>query len=749
MGAAGGRLRQDFLPVSVWYTGGRARATMVRPPDERSREEWRADLERIAACGFSAVRPWIDWASAEPAPGEFDLGALELTMGLAGELGLGVVLQIYLDSAPDWLVRLYPDCRYVSAGGVPIDSQAAPGWCYDHPGVRRAAEGFMEQVARRVADHPAMLAWDLWSEPHIVQWGYFDFLPQPAAFCYCHHTQERFRAWLRRRYRGDLEALNRAWYRTFSSWDVIPAPKFISLMTYTEYVDWLQFLLDKLAEDLRWRHETVRRFDGHLTSSHSAVPSLLTLPTDSQGSPDDWRMARVVDVWGTSLYPKHLGAAETQDPAVRGAMLDAARSSCDAAGIPYWLGELQAGHGYVGMFAAPMSPQDARAYGWQAMAHGCKGIHWYAWHPMSTGYESAGFGMANLDGTPSPRAEEAGKVARLVAGHAQLFLPAQPPKAQAAICWNVLANIMWVVMRERQHYVPSRAYLGAYRALWEERLPVDFLHVDQLASGELASYRLLYLPFALMLSRPAAEGIDRFVRDGGVVLAEARTAWNDEMGRCGQAVPGLGLEHVFGCREIGALGAAEEAPPRLRIVRAHPALPQLEEGEVILGSRFQQEFELLDEEAEVLGVFENGHPGLVARRHGRGWAILVGTLLSYGYHRHRDPGAGKLLKGLTRLAGLQPPVQLEGPAEVEARLLRGGQHQGRTASVLFLFNHGDRKVSVRLRLAELASAGAPGGGSDGGFQVRELESGKPVAISDGWLERALQAQEVWLGILEG
>ena len=46
--------------------------------------------------------------------------------------------------------------------------------------------------------------------------GYFDYLPQPAIFDYCRHTVQRFRDWLRAKYRS-IEALNAAWYRGFSS----------------------------------------------------------------------------------------------------------------------------------------------------------------------------------------------------------------------------------------------------------------------------------------------------------------------------------------------------------------------------------------------------------------------------------------------------------------------------------------------------------------------------------------------------
>jgi hypothetical protein len=69
-----------------------------------------------------------------------------------------------------------------------------------------------------------------------------------------------------------------------------------------------------------------------------------------------------VEVWGTSLYPKHVGARDTQHAFFRSAMLTSTRSACDANDAPYWLGELQAGHGYVGMFAASMTADDARHY---------------------------------------------------------------------------------------------------------------------------------------------------------------------------------------------------------------------------------------------------------------------------------------------------------------------------------------------------------------------------------------------------
>jgi beta-galactosidase len=681
-------MQQPFLPVSAWYTGGRVRAPLVTRPGAAAREEWRQDMERIAGCGFNSVRCWLDWASAEPAAGQLRTEALDLCLELAAEVGLRVVLQVYLDCAPDWVGRAYPDACFVSADGTAIDSQGSPGFCSDHPAVRAATGAFLERLAGRLAPQIAFYAWDLWSEPHVVNWAYLDQLSGSTLFCYCPYTAARFQGWLQARYQR-LAELNEAWHRSFGAWDEVQPPRFTTLMTYTDRVDWLQFIMDKLAADLRWRHDQIRRADEHLTSSHSAVPSLITLPSDGYGSPDDWRMPQGVDVWGTSLYPKHVGAKETGAPFFRSAMLTSTRSA--SGGGPFWLGELQGGHGYVGTFAARVTGQDVAGYAWQCLAHGAKGMHFYAWYPMTSGLESAGFGLANLDGTPSDRAEAAGLVATVVGRNAGLFASARVPKAQAAICWNVYANLMWTALREGWHYVPSRSYVGAYKALYDGHLPAEFVHLDQFADG-LAGYRLLHLPFGLMLTKAAASAAAEFAARGGTLLAEARTGWNDETGNCGSAVPGLGLDVVFGCREYGADLADPEQPVRIRIERAHPLLPGLSPGDEIAGAVFREVLEPADA-GDVIAVFDDGSPAVVAHRHGAGWAVFAGSLLSLGYYRLGHPGTGRFLQGLAQAAGITPPVLVAPGEGIETHLLEcadSGDH------LLFVISHRDQQVSAEL-----------------------------------------------------
>ena len=144
---------------------------MLEADPRAKKEEWRRDLKQIKALGFNAVRCWIDWASGEPAPGQYRLDTLDVLLSLAEEEGLRVVVQVYMDSAPEWVGRQYPDSLFVSSSGQAIRPESSPGYCLDHPGVRRADLAFYETVARRARASSAFLGFDLWSEPHVINWA--------------------------------------------------------------------------------------------------------------------------------------------------------------------------------------------------------------------------------------------------------------------------------------------------------------------------------------------------------------------------------------------------------------------------------------------------------------------------------------------------------------------------------------------------------------------------------------------------
>jgi hypothetical protein len=83
----------SFLPVAVWYGGGKVRAPMLERVDASSAEGWGKDLDAIKKVGFNTVKCWVDWATAEPRPDDFNFENLDLLLRLAQERGLRVIVQ--------------------------------------------------------------------------------------------------------------------------------------------------------------------------------------------------------------------------------------------------------------------------------------------------------------------------------------------------------------------------------------------------------------------------------------------------------------------------------------------------------------------------------------------------------------------------------------------------------------------------------------------------------------------------------
>ncbi|HXG64825.1 MAG TPA: beta-galactosidase [Blastocatellia bacterium] len=738
---AGERRSADFFPVAVWYGGGKARAPMLEPDPRAKRDFWRADLKKIKELGFNTIRCWVDWATAEPTAARYNFDTVDVLMDLAEEAGLRVMIQVYADSAPDWVGKQYPDAHFISISGAVMPSESSPGYCFDHPGVGRSILEFYSALAERVKNRPAFFGWDLWSEPHVINWAQATYMVSPE-FCFCPYTVARFREWLKKKY-TTLDALNRAWYRRFSDWSEVQPNRLSTILSYTDYVDWRFFIIEKLAEDLRRRYGAVKKVaPDRLITSHAAAPSLFTSPLSGDGSPDDWLMAGQVDYWGTSFYPKH-SFPVGRDVAWRGALLDFSRSACMSRANGFYVGELQGGFGTIALrVSSTVTPEDVNIWAWSAIARGAKGINFYAWYPMSSGYESGGFGLINLDGSITERARAAGRVAQVVNRNQELFLGARPTPAEVAIVYNPMVYMVGgrrplTAAGAQGEFagIERNSLLGAYRALFPANVPVDFIHINEIAGGKASRYKLIYLPYPLMISEPAAKALINYVRDGGALASEARLAWNDERGFAKEIIPGFGLHEVCGCRER----AVQQTPggkTDMEIVASDASIPFLQPGDRLRGALYEETLEPISENARVLAKFADGSPAMVVSTYGKGKMLAVGSFLGMLYEAERDAGVAKFFSGLLDWAGVSRPVEVTGEGagqNIEVRTMQVGRGQ-----LVFTFNHSSAASAPVVRVKMPA----------GSHVAKDLLTGERVAAAyerDGLvLKKPLAPGEVWV-----
>jgi len=735
---------RGHYPVSVWYAGGKPRAPMLEKVTPEKIPVWKKDLQQIKDLGFNTVRCWVEWTHSEPVEGQYDFSTLETLVDLAGEVGLKVIVQVYIDSAPDWVGQKYPDAKFVASNGLPVESQASPGFCFDHLDVRKKILSFFSEAAKVVKNKPAFYGWDLWSEPHIINWAEVYHLgnAEYMQFCYCHSTMTRFREWLKIKYKT-LDNLNGAWYRTFQKWEEVEPPRFGTILTYMDYIDWKNFISDKLAEDLAMKAEAVRKVvPQSVVTSHSAIPGLLTKPSWN-GTPDDRKMADSVDYYGASIYPKHAWTVKPWSPYFRASGHDFTRSMTLTNG-GFYIGELQAGYGVFGMkLSEPVVPLDMRDWMWTSVAYGARAVNIYAYYPMSSGYESGGYGLVELDGKLTDRAIAAGKVAKVVSKNMDLFLEAHPPKAKVAVLYNPLSHMVGgqqTFTGEGQsigYNNLSESLQGIHRAFFERSILVDFLHVLDLDPDKLSQYKLLIVPYPVMMSKAHIQSLIEYVKNGGTLIAEARCGWIDERGFSSDVYPGGGLHEVFGCREASLKPIRKTSKIRIKI--PHETLPELESGDVLDALFFEESFELIDNKSVVLAEFEDGKPAMVYAPYGKGKAIIVGSFIGSAYHHFGNSNNAKFLAGLANWLGITNPVDVsssEKDVMVEARILEGKNHK-----ILFGFNRGERRTTAKFEVAMT--------GQD--WSAKNLESESDVAIGflkeRAVLEKPMEPQEVWVVLL--
>ncbi|MGH7903150.1 MAG: beta-galactosidase [Candidatus Dormibacteraceae bacterium] len=650
-------------------------AQYYRPPNP-PRQDWRRDLGLMREHGFNTVKFWACWSWIAGRPGEMDFSELDALMDLAATEGLKVVVNVILENAPYWLERRHPEARYRAHDGMEVQMTAAintpgggwPGLCFDNRAVREAGTEFLEATVRRYRDHPALAVWDVWNEPHLEpSWYYPDRM-----FCYCDASVSLFRAWARNRYPG-IDSLNAVWARRYSDWHEVLPPR--AFETYPDLIDWRTFWLENLAGWLGWKIEAVKRIDSqHPVMTHVASSGYQgTLATNSW---DEWLLSRSVDMFGTSSFPRWLMDG---DPALHLFHLDATRDA--ARGKVFWQSELQGGRGRRDGRRGSSHPDAAeiRMWVWNVLAAGAKGCLFWQWRPELLGPEAPGYGLCTAGGQPTDRSAAAMEMGSLVADFPELAgsRPLQP--RAGLLVSRQTALLSFAADRDMDLYAASLR--GAYRAFFDQDVPVRFVHEDLLAeSGVPAGIEYLYWPMPLMTGEAVAKALVEFVAAGGTLAAEAGPAQHARGGWSSTVVPGLGLDRLFGAREI----ESDHCPE----VAVHQG-----NGRTIFGA--WQVGRLRATSAEVTGTFADGSPAALVHAHGRGRALLIGTHPSLAYESSREAGTGAWIAGRDecRLGRVeQTPVA---PGLV-TRLHESGQ-----ALLLFALNWGSVPARSNLDIRDV------------------------------------------------
>lgn len=607
-------------------------AQYYRPPNPPA-TDWARDLSRMREAGFDTVKFWACWSWMQPSPDQVDFADLDRLMDLAAERELRVVINTILENAPYWLESAHPQARYVDADDRPVRLTAAmntpgggwPGLCFDNPAVLDMAREFLVRLAERYRHHPALSTWDVWNEPHLEPASYYP----DRMYCYCPASLARFGDWLREHYASVAE-LNDAWARRYSDWNQVAPPR--QFETVPDLLDWRSYWFANLRRLLDIRASTVRAADpDHPVMTHVALSGYTgQLATHTL---DEFTLAEPVDIFGTSSFPTWL---MDDDPVEHLFNLDTARAAAGAK--PFWQAELQGGRGRRDGLASTGQPDPAvlALWMWNALATGASGVVFWQWRPELLGPESPGYGLTAADGTPTARVRAASAMARVMS-RPELADRVTRPGSVGLLLSRRAALHAFATDTTMELY--TQAALGAYRLLLDADLDVSALHEDQVArSGVPPHVTAVYWPMPAVTDEELSARLVAFVARGGHLVAESGPGEYTPHGWRRTAVPGGGLEDLFGVCEV------ESTVLRRQAVMV---------GDELLTMAWQRA-ELTLTGARVRASFDDGNPAVTENRYGAGTAVLLASYASLAAYRSSPSGSPRALRGLLGVAGPEP-----------------------------------------------------------------------------------------------
>ncbi len=569
--------------------------------------------------GLTVARIFVIWDDIERTPGQWNFDRYDWVYDAAAANDIRIAATLCAEDPPGW-------------------TQQTP--FYHHrtdlnaPQRRKHAAEYLEKVILRYRNHPAQGYWLLMNEPTLPPY----FTPP---------TMARFGQWLQGRY-GTVDQLNARWFRplkSFADVQLDAAQWSTGWMDYSSYIDWKEFNIDNLCDQLRWIGTQVRELDPHHPTHANPQGLLGALPATGQ---DLWREAKTVDFLGASIHPPwHFSDFRRDEFGVAYACcVDQLRSVSHRRA--WWVTELQGGPTvFTGRRAMTPTTDELTRWLWDAVGGGAKGVVFWLWNQRTLGREGGEWALLGLDGRPTDRLAAIKDFVRALAALPALGR-AVPQRSKVAILYSrptlLLCDLEGQTVGHQKDALMS--LWGCYQALLESHVPADFIDVDELKAGRAADYDVLYLPHCYAMDAQTGAAVRQFAEAGGTVWADGLLGWKDPYGDMASKAP-LEMTSLFGF-EFHDIEAMEK--------------PFSLAGQADNGGELWR-IHLTLQEAEVVLRDSTGMPLATSHRFGKGITHYYATALSLGYFRRPQAEVRRWIAAPAVERNAELPIEMQGGSE--------------------------------------------------------------------------------------
>ena len=543
--------------------------------------------------------------------------------------------------------------------------------CFHDPSFWEKAEKELKDFVSLYSPHKPLL-YDLRDEPSIGSFA------NPMDYCFSSYTLQAFREWLKKEY-GSLEALNKEWETNFSSWDEVEPMTTYEikerekrdlesgrLENYSPWADHRAFMDLTFAQTLDRMRQIIHQLDPET-------------PVGIEG-------AQMPSAWGgynLYLLSQALDWVEPYD-------------ICNSREI-------------FRSFYPQNAPIISTVFGtdynrirrklWWLLLHGDKGC--LVWDD-----ENSRCIEKEKDDMPiTERGRELAKIIAEIKATAPLFFQLQPTIDPIAIHYSqasIRAHWMFDSREdgstwprrfssyERVHSRFAKARDGFVRLIEDIGLQHNFISSEQIENGELMKkgYKVLILPQSAAMSKKECEEIERFVRSGGILIADNMIATMDE--HC-KRLPNGQLDDLFGIKRSSVGWHPDAEGGEIRIDERYAPL-----------SIFEADIETTTGKAR----FSAKAPAVIERKVGRGKAIYLNLDVRVYPKLRLSPPQGyafrKLFADLLKENGLEAPAKVRKSDGELADCVEVWRYKGEKGEYIALIHNPEFGVE------ELKQIGYPG-----------------------------------------
>ena len=603
----------------------------------------------------------FSWSTLEPAEGEYQFEWLDAVLDRLYANGIFVFLATPSGARPAWVSENYPEVLRTNKDQTRNLHGERHNHCVSSPEYLRLTGNINQQLARRYAHHPAVLAWHISNEY--------------GGECHCDICQQAFRDWLKQKYQT-LKNLNERWWSAFwsheySSWSQIHSPGPLGEQSvHGLNLDWRRFVSEQVALFCRHEIQAVKAFNPalHATTNFHGVFS----------DYDYWRLAQEVDFISWDSYPEWHKPRQQQEVAAYTAFtFDLMRSL--KPGLPFLLMESTPGTTNWQAVSKLKRPGMHLLSALQALAHGSDSVQYFQWRKSRGSVEKLHGAVVDHVGHLNTRV---GQDVKQVGAALEKLAPAAGADYQAEVAIVYNWDNRWAVndaAGPRNCGIKFEETVQKhYQALWQQSIPVDIVSQQ----SDLSAYRVIIAPILYMVDEAFAERVNQFVAAGGVFIATYWTGIVNPDDLCfTTGFPGP-LRDVLGIwsEEIDALYDGETN---------HISMTSSEWNNPGREYECRELCDLIHAEtAEVLGVYQDdfyaGRPAVTRNAWGKGQA----------YYLAARTGSDFLQDFYQMIAyqhGVTASTAMQLPEGVVATARQSGER-----TYIFVQNYGDQAVTLDL-----------------------------------------------------